>query len=194
MALDPAELPDDVDALKALLIAADRRTRDLGAEIESLKLTIAKLQHERFGPSSERARLLDQLELQLGELMEHAAQTKTAAEIAALQPGQSDSVLVTARATPPQRQPARRPLPETLPRERRVEPSPAACPCCGGRLRKLGEDITETLSVCRRSGRWSRPCARSGRAGSARRSRSHRPRRIRSRADAPARHYRAWRR
>jgi transposase len=145
MALDPEELPDDISALKAMLIAADRRTRDLGAEIESLKLTIAKLQHDRFGPSSERARLLDQLELQLGELMEHAAQTETAAEIAALQPDQLGNVLATARAAPPRRQPARRPLPETLPRERRVEPSPAACPCCGGRLRKLGEDITETL-------------------------------------------------
>jgi transposase len=59
MVLDPAELPDDIAALKALLIAADKRTRDLDAEIETLKLTIAKLQHERFGPSSERACLLD---------------------------------------------------------------------------------------------------------------------------------------
>jgi transposase len=85
MVLDPAELPDDISALKAMLIAADRRTRDLGLEIESLKLTIAKLQHERFGPTSERARLLDQLELQLGELMEHVSQTATADEIAAAQ-------------------------------------------------------------------------------------------------------------
>jgi len=151
MALDPAELPDDVSALKALLIAAERRAvdaekaaaeaektaadaerkkRDLAAEIETLKLTIAKLQHERFGPSSERARLLDQLELQLGELIEHVAQAATADEIAAAQPGEPDS----ARATLPRRQPARRPLPADLPRERRVEASPAACPCCGGRL------------------------------------------------------------
>lgn len=26
-------------------------------------------------------------------------------------------------------------------------PGPAACPCCGGRLVKLGEEITETLEV-----------------------------------------------
>src|SRR5512139_1802304 len=97
MALDPADLPDDVSALKALLIAAETRAadaertaadaekkkRDLTAEIETLKLTIAKLQHERFGPSSERARLLDQLELQLGELVEHMAQAATSDEIAA---------------------------------------------------------------------------------------------------------------
>ena len=141
MALDPAELPDDINALKAMLIVADKHARDLDAQITILKLTIAKLQHDRFGPSSERARLLDQLELQLGELVEHVAQAATADEIAAAQPDEPDS----ARAATPRRQPARRPLPADLPRERRVEPSPAACPCCGGRLRKLGEDITETL-------------------------------------------------
>jgi len=26
-----------------------------------------------------------------------------------------------------------------------VHPAPPQCPCCGGPLRKLGEDITETL-------------------------------------------------
>ena len=46
------------------------------------------------------------------------------------------------------RKPARRPLPEHLPRERIVYPAPAACPCCGGTtLRKIGEDVTETLEL-----------------------------------------------
>jgi len=139
----------DVAALKAMLLAANKRAaeaekreRDLDAEVENLKLTIAKLQHERFGPSSERARLLDQLELQLGELVEHMAQASTADELAAAnaQPYQQAS-----DAKRPRRRPARRPLPEKLARERRVEPSPTLCPCCGGKLRKLGEDITQTL-------------------------------------------------
>jgi transposase len=38
-------------------------------------------------------------------------------------------------------------LPAYLPRERVVIPGPIACPCCGGKLAKLGEDITETLEV-----------------------------------------------
>ena len=147
MTLDPAQLPDDIVSLKAMLIAAAHRVNDLDAEIENLKLTIAKLQHEQFGPSSERgARLLDQLELQLGELVERRAQETTADEIAEVQAdspdGRGDA---PATSRPPRRKPARRPLPENLPRERRVEPSPAACPCCGGKLRKLGEDITEML-------------------------------------------------
>jgi transposase len=43
--------------------------------------------------------------------------------------------------------PARRPLPAHLPRERVVHPAPSACPCCGGALHKLGEDVTETLEL-----------------------------------------------
>jgi transposase len=141
MTLDPAQLPDDIVSLKAMLIAAARRVNDLDAEIENLKLTIAKLQHEQFGPSSERgARLLEQLELQLGELVERRAQEEAAAEIAAPPASPLD------KPEPKQRRkPARRPLPEHVARERRVEPSPSACPCCGGKLRKLGEDITEML-------------------------------------------------
>ena len=50
------------------------------------------------------------------------------------------------------KRPSRQPFPEHLPRERVVEPAPAACLCCGGaRLRKLGEDVTETLEVIPRS-------------------------------------------
>lgn len=46
------------------------------------------------------------------------------------------------------KRPARQPFPEHLTRERVVEPAPTACHCCGGhRLRKLGEDITETLDA-----------------------------------------------
>jgi transposase len=46
------------------------------------------------------------------------------------------------------KRPARKPFPEHLPRERVIVPGPTACLCCGGgRLRKLSEDVTETLEV-----------------------------------------------
>ena len=41
----------------------------------------------------------------------------------------------------------RAPLPAHLPRERVVIPAPSVCPCCQGKLVKLGEDVTETLEV-----------------------------------------------
>ena len=129
MALDPAQLPDDIAALKALLMDRD-------AEIAHLKLTIAKLRHDKFGASSERgAKLIDQLELQLADLVEAATEVKSAAAIAAPAPAAEG------------RKPARRPLPAHLPRERVVHATDAACPCCGGVLRKLGEDIAETLEL-----------------------------------------------
>jgi transposase len=37
---------------------------------------------------------------------------------------------------------------QQLPRERIVYPPPTVCPCCGiGSLRKIGEDVTETLEL-----------------------------------------------
>ena len=45
------------------------------------------------------------------------------------------------------RKPVRAPLPAHLPRERVVIPASTVCPCCGGKLCKLGETITETLEV-----------------------------------------------
>jgi transposase len=131
MTLDPSQLPDDIAILKAMVIAG-------GQEIAALKLTIAKMRRDKFGVSSERgARLLDQLELQLAELEEGVAQDIANAQINA------------PPATDQQRQlkPARRPLPEHLPRERVVHSAPSTCPSCGGTLRKLGEDVTETLEA-----------------------------------------------
>jgi transposase len=138
-------IPDDIGALKAALLAerAARRefeARASGAEamVAHLKLLIAKMKRDRFGASSERSRkLLDQMEMQLEELETAAAEDEAAA--AATQPD-TTNVRPFARAKP-----VRAPLPAHLPRERIVVPSPTSCPCCGGKLAKLGETITETL-------------------------------------------------
>ena len=136
MALDPADLPDDIVALKAMVVAARTLADDAQSEIQNLKLTIAKLQRDRFGASSERGgKLLDQLELQLAELEASVAADNVQVAIAT---GRMDEE--------EKRRPARRPLPAHLPRERLVHAGSGTCHSCGGdRLRKLGEDITETL-------------------------------------------------
>ena len=154
-----AALPDDVDALKAALLAARADVARVTAEataalaeqssnralIAHLKLQIEKLNRDRFGPRSERtARLLDQMELQLEELEAAATEDELAAETAA---AKTTSVAAFTRARP-----ARRPFPEHLPRERVVIPGPAACTCCGGtRLSRLGEDVTESLETIPRT-------------------------------------------
>jgi transposase len=140
-------LPDDVTTLKTMLraeraarLAAEAEAQARTLLIEKLKLTIKKLRHEQFGQSSERGVSLDQLELQLADLEENAAQAETTAEMAA-----ANKVAVPSFE---RRKPARRPLPAHLPRERIVHPVPANCPCCGdSRLRKIGEDVTETLEL-----------------------------------------------
>jgi transposase len=131
-------------AAQARAAAAESEARYRALLIEKLKYTIRKLQHERFGQSSERGALLEQLGLQLADLEEDAAQAEAAARMAAAAAtGENITVQSFER-----RRPARRPLPAHLPRERIVYPVPAACPCCGGgTLRKIGEDVTETLEL-----------------------------------------------
>jgi transposase len=167
MAAAADALPEDIDALKAALVAAralasqaaqerDETAAELAAaratasedkaQIAHLKLQIAKLQRQLFGTRSERTqRLIDQLELQLEELEASASEDEIAAEMAA-----AKTTTVTGFT---RKRPSRQPLPAHLPRERVVEPAPCACPACGGgRLSKLGEDVTETLEVIPR--RW----------------------------------------
>lgn len=116
------------------------RTAWLVSEIsvERLKLEVARLRRERFGASSERSTRIDQLELVLEDLEETLAETEAQA------PAPAPKEHATSGGS--RRKPARRPLPEHLPRERIVHPGPTACACCGGaHLRPLGEDVTETL-------------------------------------------------
>jgi transposase len=138
MATTTDPLPDDKDALKAALI--ETRAKLSGAEvmIAHLQLVIAKLKREKFGPRSERSqRLLDQLELQLEELAAAAGEDAATAEERA---GVRVEGFVRRKAT-------RRNFPEHLPRRRVVHPAPTSCPCCGTKLSKIGEDVTETLDV-----------------------------------------------
>src|SRR5882757_10453899 len=160
MAAASNDLPDDIDALKAALLAANDRAEQVTAELAVAKakasddqalithqqLQIAKLTRELYGQHSERSvRLLDQMELTFEELESSATEDELAAERAA---AKTTNVVAFIR-----KRPARQPFPEHLPRERVVEPGPSTCQCCGSaRLRKLGEDVTETLEVIPR--RW----------------------------------------
>jgi transposase len=116
------DLPEDVEILKQLL-------RSSRAEIEHLKLIIAKLKRLQFGRRSEKLdREIEQLELRLEELQVSSA---PAAPVVSEKP-----------AAPV---PVRRALPEHLPRTR-VEHTPACtCPDCGAAMRRIGEDVSEVL-------------------------------------------------
>ena len=140
-------LPNDVATLQTMLLseravrmAAESEAKFRALLIEKLKYTIAKLRHNKFGQSSERGAILEQLELSLADLEADASAAATAAQMAAAQ------AKIEVHSFE-RRKPARRPLPEHLPRERIVYPARASCPCCGGVLHKIGEDVTETLEL-----------------------------------------------
>src|SRR6266545_6591147 len=155
MAATREDLPEEIGALRAALLAERTRAARVEAElavarakasddktvIAHQRLQIEKLTRQLYGHRSERTvRLLDQMELALEELESSATEDEIAAERAV---AKTTNVVAFTR-----KHPARQPFPEHLPRERVVEPGPTVCLCCGSpRLRKLGEDITETLEV-----------------------------------------------
>src|SRR4051812_37388046 len=128
-------------AERAARLAAEADRSNGAALIAQLKLQIEKLRRELYGTRSERkARLLDQMELELEELEAAATEDEIAAQTAAAR--------MRADAPVQRRSPARKAFPAHLPRERIVIAAPESCPCCGSaKLSKLGEDITETLEV-----------------------------------------------
>src|SRR5271170_5729139 len=107
------------------------------AEIARLKFQLARYRRAEFGRSSEKlARDTEQLELALETL-----ETDQAERLATASPAVAAAV-ETATET---QKPARRPLPEHLPREDLRHPAPCTCPSCGGALRKISDEVTETL-------------------------------------------------
>ncbi len=134
-------------AALAELAVAKTKEADDQAIILRQKVYIEKLQRELRGQKSERtARLITQMELMLEDAEATATEDELAAEMAV---AAAAAIAVTGFT---RKRPVKKPFPEHLPRERVVVPGPVACSCCGGeRLRKLGEDITETMESVPRS-------------------------------------------
>jgi transposase len=101
--------------------------------IEQYKAQLHKLRRMKFGQSSEALDVqIHQLELRLEDLEEAEAAAQATA--------------VANRPRQERRQPARKPLPDHLPREEVIHPAGDVCPSCGGtHFSKLGEDVTDVL-------------------------------------------------
>ena len=160
MPLTPDQLPDDIAALKRLIVAKDgeltAKLAELAAAknglvvtqltIEKLKAQIAKLKREKFGSSSEKIeRAIEQLELAL----EEAEAAKAEAMAAHPQPPEPDAAngdTQPAEAVAPEKK-KRRQLPPELPRRDVVHAPPSVCKSCGGSdLRDVSETVTEVLA------------------------------------------------
>lgn len=136
---DDQPLPNDVTDLQRLV-------REYRLEIERLKIQLSQLRRWKYGRSREQLNLrIEQIQLSLEVLATVAeAGDNTAASSDASKPS------IRTTRTPRRHRPARRALPAHLPRETIVHQAPAVrgnCRCteCGGRLRKLHQDVSEML-------------------------------------------------
>jgi hypothetical protein len=103
------QLPDDTDALKRIIAGMAQDAVNAEAEIAKLKFQLARYRRAEFGRSSERlAREAEQLELAIEALEEDQAQRLAAA---------SPVVAAAAESAAEAQKPARRALPDHLPRE-----------------------------------------------------------------------------
>jgi transposase len=136
-ALHRSELKALIFSQHEQLLSKDEQLASRDNEIEHLKLLIAKLRRMQFGRKSEKLdRQIEQLELRLDELQATQAENTVGSHTSA---GVKPVAIVAAK-------PARKALPEHLPREvRTYPPKQKACPDCGGTLKLLGEDVSEFL-------------------------------------------------
>jgi hypothetical protein len=143
-------LPDDISALRALILAeraerlAERAEREQFAErianLErlnaKLEYIVADLRRAHFGRKSERI-TDDQLALALDELETAAAKAEAEAEKA--DPERKAASTRKRRASRDEKL-------DHLPHEEVViEPESKTCPCCGGELHAIGEDVSKRL-------------------------------------------------
>src|SRR5215468_4816649 len=148
----PDTLPDDVAALRALVLMAwaerDAERAKHGRLIEErdqladqndrLRHLLRQLQRMQFGRRSEKLDP-DQFNLALEDLEQAVAASEAEQD-------KADPALRQARSE--KRRTGRGPLPEHLPRvEIVVEPEDTACPCCGSAMHVIGEDRSQRLDV-----------------------------------------------
>src|SRR2546423_11145267 len=126
MPVTPDNLPDDAAALKRIIAAMAQDALTAQAEIARLKFQLARYRRAEFGRSSEK-------------LARETLETDQAERLATASPVVAAAVEIAAEA----QKPARRPLPEHLPREDLRHPAPCTCPSCGGAPRQIGGEGAE---------------------------------------------------
>ena len=152
--LDRDDLPNDVEALRALIIAERAQHTETVVKIEGerdaalaerdhalgendrLRHLMRQLQHGRFGRRSEKLPK-DQFELALEDVEAAIARNEAEADKKAARPRRERSTGE-----------GRKSLPAHLPRvEVVIDPEDIACPCCKEAMQPIGEETSERLDV-----------------------------------------------
>ena len=133
------QLPDDIDALKALILEQQSQLASRDAQLSALREQLNLLLAKRFGRSSEKhpgqLGLFNEAELAIDE----AGEEETAS--------QSDTTDVPAHT---RKKPGRQPLPEYIERHEVLHDVPESekvCPHDGSALVRIGEEVSEQLDI-----------------------------------------------
>jgi len=134
------DLPDDIDALKALVLQKDQHIDTLSTEVSRLSELVMFFKVRQFYKSSEKHP--DQAELFNEPEVEDSSSLRASSDESS-----SDSPKAKSNA-------GRKPLPKNLPRER-VEhclPTGAQVPAgekcdCGAQFKEIGEEVSEQLEI-----------------------------------------------
>ena len=133
--MNPAELPNDIDALKAIIMTSEDRNRRKQDCIDRLEKLVADFKRALFGAKSEKVNP-EQYELALEDI--ETAMADVHAENEAIDPP---------KAKPLPRKSNRGHLPKHLPRvEEIIEPESTTC-ACGAERHIIGEDTSERLDI-----------------------------------------------
>ena len=138
MAKAAKDLPENIDALKALIVANEQMLLEKVQRIAVLEEQLRLLMYKRFGASSEKASL-DQLGL------------FNEAEASAEPPSETPAADDTETTVPEhkRKKPGRRPLPADLRRvvvEHDIPQDQKVCPC-GCRKKRIGAETSEQLDI-----------------------------------------------
>ncbi|MFV0278881.1 MAG: IS66 family transposase zinc-finger binding domain-containing protein [Parahaliea sp.] len=138
MATIPDQLPDDIDALKALVVELTQDNTRQSAQIVSLQEQLNLALARRYAASSEKLspdqiRLFDEAEVDAGQYPETT---------------DTDATVTVPAHTRTKR--GRKPLPDTLPRVDVIHELPEDERCCphdGQPLQVIGEAVSEQLDI-----------------------------------------------
>lgn len=131
----PVDLPDDIEALKAMIIASEARNARKDDRIERLEKLVADFKRALFGAKSEKADP-DQYQLAFEDV--ETAMAVVHAEDEAIDPPVGK---------PKPRKANRGALPKHLPRiEEIIKPNSTTCGC-GTEQHVIGEDVSERLDA-----------------------------------------------
>ena len=133
--MSPTDLPDDIDALKAIIMASEDRNQRKQDCIDRLEKLVADFKRALFGVKSEKINP-EQYELALEDI--ETAMAAIHAENEAIDPP---------KTKPAPRKSNRGHLPKHLPRiEEIIEPDSTLC-ICGAERHIIGEDASERLDI-----------------------------------------------